>query len=103
MNKFKYISTLGWITVGIPTALVTLAVIYSIKNYRTNAPFPPKKKTESVTEVTPKQEPSKIEVPVVLEEPKKVQKRSIKKETTNDSSNINDSSYNSGILDSTTA
>lgn len=102
MNKFKYISTLGWITVGIPTALVTLAVIYSIKNYRTNAPLPPKKAQVTV-EVAPKQEPTKIVVPVVIEEPKKVQKRSIKKETTNDSSNINDSSYNSEILDSTTA
>lgn len=101
MNKFKYISTLGWITVGIPTALVTLGVFYSIKNYRTNAPLPPKK-AQATVEVAPKQEPT-IVVPVVIEEPKKVQKRSIKKETTNDSSNINDSSYNSEILDSTTA
>ena len=103
MNKFKYISILGWSVVGIPTVLIGLMVFYSIKYYKPTNPFP-HKKTEIKTSAQP--EPVKtqeVQVPVVVEEPKKVQKRTPKKETTQDSANINDSSYNTESVDTTVA
>lgn len=103
MNKFKYISILGWAVVGIPTILVALMVFYSIKYYRPISPYP-RPNTKVLNSVQP--EPIKTQeapVSVVAEEPKKVLKKPIKKETTSDSSNINDSSYNNEIVDSTVA
>jgi heme/copper-type cytochrome/quinol oxidase subunit 2 len=103
MNKFKYISILGWAVVGIPTILVALMIFYSIKYYRPINPYP-HPNTKVLNSIQP--EPVKAQeapVSVVAEEPKKVLKRSIKKETTRDSANINDSSYNNETVDSTVA
>lgn len=102
MNKFKYVSTIGWLVVGIPTLLVLLMVIYSIKNYKPRTDFPSKAiKTISRTKAPePVVEKAKeVTLPII----EKTIKQPIRKETKVDSAAINDTSSNKATPKETTS